>query len=126
MSRVVKISGNVRVENLELANESIRESGISNIVVKNGVFQFEGYDYYDGSGKSEEIAKVEKIYQKKWNIHLEKLAEIERQRIEEEKRIYRETQLEKVMKNAEKHGYKLKKEVREDNTIKVVLQKRSY
>jgi hypothetical protein len=126
MSRVVKIMGKVEVKNLELAEESIRESGISGIVVKNGVFQFEGYDYGDGYGKDSEIAKIEKIYQKKWNAHLENLAKIERERIEEEKRIYREEQLEKVMKNAEKQGYKLKKEVREDNTIKLVLERRVY
>jgi F0F1-type ATP synthase membrane subunit b/b' len=31
-----------------------------------------------------------------------------------------------IIANAKKQGYKLKKEIREDNTIKLVLQKRIY
>jgi len=126
MSRVVKIVGKVQVENIELAEEAIRESGISGVTLNNGVFQFEGYDYEDGYGKDEEIRKIEQIYQKKWKAHLEELAELERKRIEEEKRLYREEQMNKVIENAKKHGYKLKKEVKEDNTIKLVLEKRVY
>ena len=126
MSRVVKIVGKVKVENRVLAEESILESGISGVVLQNGQFVFEGYDYGDGYGKNSDIAKIEKIYQKKWSIHLETLAEIERKRIEEKKRIYREEQMELVIKNAKKQGYKLKKEVREDNTIKLVLERKVY
>ena len=126
MSRIVKIVGKVKIENLELAEEAIRESGISGVTIKNGQFVFEGYDYYDGVGKESDIAKIEKIYQKKWNDHLKELEEQERRRIEEEKRKFREEQLAKVMENAKKHGYKLKKEVREDNTIKIVLERRVY
>jgi len=126
MSRNVRIVGRVKIENIELANESIQESGISGIIIQNNQFVFDGYDYYDGQNKNSDISKIEEIYNQKFKVHLEKLAEAERKRIEEEKKVYQEEQLEKVMKNAEKHGYKLKKEVREDNTIKVVLQKRVY
>ncbi|EJF05995.1 hypothetical protein ThvES_00019420 [Thiovulum sp. ES] len=151
MSRVVKISGKVKVENSEIANEAIRESGVSGIFIRNGVFEFNEYDYNDGYGKRVEIEKVEKLYKQKLNGYLRKLEEEtkrlkeqkrlaelkrieeekrrieeERKRIEEEKRVYREEQFDKVIKNAEKQGYKLKKEVREDNTIKLVLQKRVY
>jgi len=34
--------------------------------------------------------------------------------------------MELVIKNAKKQGYKLKKEVREDNTIKLVLERKVY
>jgi len=38
----------------------------------------------------------------------------------------REAKAELLIANAKKQGYKLKKEIREDNTIKLVIQKRVY
>ena len=58
-------------------------------------------------------------------IRLLKVEE-ERLRVEEEKRVIRNEKAELMIANAKKQGYKLKKEIREDNTIKLVLQKRVY
>ena len=44
----------------------------------------------------------------------------------EEKRIRREEIANKAIENAKKQGYKLKKQIQEDNTIRLVLQKRTY
>jgi len=69
----------------------------------------------------EEIDRLEKEEEKR------KIAEEkERQRIKEEKQILREEKADLIIANAKKQGYKLKKEIREDNTIKLVLQKRVY
>ena len=46
--------------------------------------------------------------------------------VAEEERAYREAQRDKIIENALKHGYKLKKEVQEDETIRLVLVKRVY
>jgi len=62
----------------------------------------------------------------KFNIYIEQAAEEERLKIEEEKRVMREEKADIAIANAKKQGYKLKKEIREDNTIKLVLQKRVY
>jgi len=50
----------------------------------------------------------------------------ERERIEKEKIIMREEKADLIIANAKKQGYKIKKELRKDNTIKLVLQKRIY
>jgi DNA-binding winged helix-turn-helix (wHTH) protein len=70
--------------------------------------------------------QIETLYTQKFNIYLEQVAEAERLQIEEEKRVLREEKAERMIANAKKQGYKLKKEIREDNTIKLVLQKRIY
>ena len=111
MSRVVTIIGTIKIDNLKLAQEAIKKSGVLGVKLVDNKFVFNQYDYYEGVGKKEEIEKVETIYN---------------QLVEEAKKIHREKQREKIIENALKHGYKLKKEIQEDNTIKLVLQKRVY
>lgn len=50
----------------------------------------------------------------------------EQQRIAAQKEALREEKAMRIIANAKKQGYKIKKELRKDNTIKLVLQKRSY
>ncbi|MEA2100740.1 MAG: hypothetical protein U9P72_11495, partial [Campylobacterota bacterium] len=110
---------------MELAQEAINECRFD-IDIKNNQFVFNKYDYYDGENKASEIKQVESLYIQKFNIYLEEVAQEERLKIEEEKRIMREEKADLLIANAKKQGYKLKKEIREDNTIKLVLQKRTY
>jgi len=128
MSRVINIKGTVVIQKIELAREAIQECSCG-IEIVNNRFVFNQYDAYDRisqSEKSRDLAKVETLYIQKFNIYLEQVAEEERLRIEEEKRILREKKADLMIANAKKQGYKLKKEIREDNTIKLVLQKRIY
>lgn len=125
MSRVVKIRGKVIIQNIELAKEAIKECKY-NIEIVNNKFVFEKYDHYDGRYKKDEIIKIENIYLQKFNVYLEEIAEEERLKIEEEKRILREQKADIAIANAKKQGYKVKKEIKEDNTIKLILQKRVY
>lgn len=111
MSRIVKITGVMHIDNEAIAKEAISKVGNSDIKIIDGNFEFSQYDYHYGKGKAEEIKEVEQIYS---------------ELIEEEKRFYRESQREKIIENAIKNGYKLKSEIQEDNTIKLVLQKRVY
>ncbi len=125
MSRVINIQGTVIIQNVSLAKEAISESTFE-IDIENNQFVFDNYDYYDGVNKENEIRQVEALYTQKFYAYLEKVAEEERIRIEEEKRVAREKKVDLVIANAKKQGYKLKKEIREDNTIKLVIQKRIY
>lgn len=125
MSRIVNIRGTVIIQNLELAKESIRECGLE-IDIVNKQFVFQKYDFYDGLNKDKEIEKVEKLYLLKFNQYIRELEEEERLRIEKEKELLREEKYNQIILNAKKQGYKVKKEKREDNTIKIVLQKRVY
>jgi len=128
MSRVINIKGKIVIQNIELAQEAINECNCG-ITISNNQFIFNEYDTYDRiseSQKREDLIKVETLYTQKFNIYLEQVAEEERLRIEEEKRVLREEKAELMIANAKKQGYKLKKEIREDNTIKLVLQKRVY
>lgn len=125
MSRVVNIKGKLQIQNLKLALESICELSYD-IDIKNNQFTYNKYDYYDGLNKENEIQEVETLYLKKFNSYLQELEEKERLRIEEEKRIIKEEKYNKILAEAKKNGYKLKKELREDNTIKLVLQRRVY
>lgn len=125
MSRVVNIRGQVEIKNITLAQEAISESNF-NISIKGNRFVFNQYDHNDGINKNSEIQKVENIYLEKFNIYLSQIEQEEREKIEEEKRIKRENVADIAIANAKKQGYKLKKEIREDNTIKLVLQKRIY
>jgi len=125
MSRIVNIKGKVDIRNLDLANAAIKESGLD-IKIQNNQFVFEGYDYYDGINKDKDIENVEKIYFVKYNEYVQELEEKERLRIEKEKELLREEKYNKIIENAKKQGYKVKKEKRIDNTIKLVLQKRVY
>ena len=111
MSRVVKITGSMQIDDGALAKEAVAKSGNSDIKIVDGKFEFNQYDYHYGEGKTEEIERVERIYS---------------ELVEEAKRVYREAQREKILENATKHGYKLKREIQEDSTIKLVLQKRVY
>ncbi len=125
MSRVINIKGKVLIQNIKLAEESIVECGFD-IEIKNKYFVFNKYDYYDGLNKDNEISNVENLYINKFNIYLNEVEEKEKIRIAEEKRILREEKADLMIKNAKKLGYKLKKEIREDHTIKLILQKRIY
>lgn len=128
MSRVIHIKGKVVIQNIELAKECIAVSEL-NIKIENNQFCFNEYDALDRineSQKAKEIIAVEELYSKKFVVYLEKIAEEERAKIEEEKRKIREEKYEQIIQNAKEQGYKLKKEVRADNTIKLVLQKRVY
>jgi len=143
MSRVVKIKGQLNIENIELAYQAIQSFNYQNIQIKNNQFLFDGYDYYDGMNKNKEITDIEnkykalldgyyrKIAEEKLNAELARLEEIkqieqEKLRIEEEKRIAREKKKALIIKNAKKQGYRVKKEITKDNKIKLVLQKRVY
>jgi hypothetical protein len=125
MSRVINIKGKVVIQNIELAQEAILECKFD-IEIKNNQFVFNKYDHGDGWNKETEIMQIETLYTQKFSLYLEKVAEEERLRIEEEKRVLLEEKAELMILNAKKQGYKLKKEIREDNTIKLVLQKRIY
>lgn len=128
MSRVINIQGKVIIQNIELANEVINECSCG-IKIENNQFVFNEYDAYDRidkSDKAKDLEKVETLYFQKFNLYLEEVAEEERLKIEEEKRVLREEKVELMIANAKKQGYKLKKEIRENNTIKLVLQKRVY
>lgn len=128
MSRVINIRGKVIIQNIALAQEAIEECK-SCIKIENNKFIFNEYDAYDqiiASQKAKEIEKVENLYSEKFAIYLEQIAEEERLKIEEEKRAIREEKADLIIANAKKKGYKLKKDIREDNTIKLVLQQRVY
>jgi len=125
MSRVINIKGKVVIQNIALAQEAINECRFD-VEIKNNQFVFNKYDHGDGWNKEAEIMQIETLYTQKFNIYLEQVAEEERLQIEEEKRVLREEKAELMIANAKKQGYKLKKEIREDNTIKLVLQKRVY
>jgi deoxycytidine triphosphate deaminase len=128
MSRTINIRGKVIIQNMELAQEAINECSCG-IKIKNNIFVFNEYDALDSinsSQKLNELHNVENLYSKKFELYLVELAEEERLRIEEEKRVLREEKADLMIENAKKQGYKLKKEIRDDNTIKLVLQKRVY
>lgn len=126
MSRVVKIKGKLILYNLEIAKQVLNEFNLPNVVIQDKCFIFQGYDYYDGRNKSTEINQLENRYNELYSFYLEQLAEQERKRIEEEKRVLREQKKQLILKNAEKQGYKVKRLIEENNTIKLVLQKRVY
>jgi len=126
MSRVVKIKGKLILYNLEIAKQVLNEFNLPNVVIQDKCFIFEGYDYYDGRNKSTEINQLENRYNELYSFYREQLAEQERKRIEEEKRVIREQKKQLILKNAEKQGYKVKRLIEENNTIKLVLQKRVY
>ena len=128
MSRIINIKGKVVIQNMELAKEVISECSCD-IKIDNNQFVFNEYDAFDRISevqKMKDLEKVETLYTQKFNIYLEQAAEKERRRIEEEKIVSREAKVKLMIANAKKQGYKLKKEIREDNTIKLVLQKRVY
>jgi hypothetical protein len=143
VSRVVRIRGKLKVENLQIAEEAIRCFNYSGIRIENDRFLFNEYDYYDGFNKRSEIADVEKKYKELLESYYEQFA-IEKQtaelaRLEEIKRIEEEhirrekerkaLQEEKrniIIENAKKQGYRVKKEITKENKIKLVLQKRIY
>jgi len=128
MSRVIKIKSKIIIKSKELAKETIEECGVD-IEIVNNQFNFNKYDAYDQidkNQKAKEMQIVEKLYLEKYALYVAELEEKERQRVEEEKRVSREDKYNKIVENAKKQGYKVKKEKREDNTIKLVLQRRVY
>ncbi len=128
MSRTINIKGHLLIQNIQIAREVLNELGLD-IKIENKRFIFNEYDRWDQideNQKRKEIEKIESLYTQKFNKYLEEIAEAERLKIEEEKRIRREEIANKAIENAKKQGYKLKKQIQEDNTIRLVLQKRTY
>ncbi|MDX4013261.1 hypothetical protein Q6A86_09720 [Aliarcobacter skirrowii] len=128
MSRTINIKGHLIIQNIQIAREVLNELGLD-IKIENKRFIFNEYDKWDQideNQKRKEIEKIESLYTQKFNKYLEEIAEAERLRIEEEKRIRREEIANQAIENAKKQGYKLKKQIQEDNTIRLVLQKRTY
>lgn len=128
MSRTINIKGHLIIQNIQIAREVLNELGLD-IKIENKRFIFNEYDRWDQideNQKRKEIEKIESLYTQKFNKYLEEIAEAERLKIEEEKRIRREEIANKAIENAKKQGYKLKKQIQEDNTIRLVLQKRTY
>lgn len=128
MSRTINIKGHLLIQNIQIAREVLNELGLD-IKIENKRFIFNEYDRWDQideNQKRKEIEKIESLYTQKFNKYLEEIAEAERLRIEEEKRIRREEIANQAIENAKKQGYKLKKQIQEDNTIRLVLQKRTY
>jgi len=125
MSRIVNIRGKVVIENIEIAKESIKECEFD-IQIKDNKFVYNDYDYLDGINKDKEIEKVENLYLFKYNEYVKELEEQERLRIEKEKELLREKKYNQIIQNTQKQGYKVKKEKREDNIIKLILQRRVY
>ncbi|UUO25475.1 hypothetical protein FGD67_21335 [Colwellia sp. M166] len=79
--------------------------------------------------KIEEERKAIELEKEKMRIAEEKRIQeekLEKERLAEEKRVLREEKAMLIIENAKKQGYKIKKELRKDNTIKLVLQQRSY
>lgn len=104
-------------------NFTITESYYSIRLMKqsNLTYSFSGEDYvvrivYD---------RIAPLYQKIYNRKLEEAAEAERIRIEKERALYVESQRQKVIQKAKSMGYIVKEEMVEE-TIKLVLIKRSY
>lgn len=154
MSRIVKIVGKLHIENIQIARDAIDNCSIQGVTITNNQFVFSGYDYTDGRTKNKDIQRLEQKYLELLKLYKEKIAEEKRlleikkekerleaerkrleelrrieeemKRIEEEKRIFREERKELIIKNAEKQGYVVKKEVTKDNTIKLVLRRRTY
>lgn len=75
--------------------------------------------------KLEEQQKAIALEQERIRL-AEEQAKQEQQRIAAQKEALREEKAMRIIANAKKQGYKIKKELRKDNTIKLVLQKRSY
>lgn len=128
MSRIINIKGQLLIQNIQIAREVLNELRLD-IKIENKRFIFNEYDAWDQideNQKRKEIEKIESLYTQKFNKYLEKIVEVERLRIEEEKRIRREEIANQAIENAKKQGYKLKKQIQEDNTIRLVLQKRIY
>lgn len=128
MSRTINIKGHLLIQNIQIAREVLNELGLD-IKIENKRFIFNEYDRWDQideNQKRKEIEKIESLYTQKFNKYLEEIAEAERLKIEEEKRIRREEIANQAIENAKKQGYKLKKQIQEDNTIRLVLQKRTY
>ena len=128
MSRTINIKGNILIQNIQIAQDTLDELGLD-IKIENNHFifnQYDAWDRIDSRVKENEIKKVEELYKNKFDFYIKKIAKEERLKIEEEKRVLREEKAELMIENAKKQGYKLKKEIREDNTIKLVLQKRVY
>lgn len=157
MSRVIKIKGTLRIENVKLAQDAINSFNYKGIKIINNQFLFNEYDYYDGMNKHREINDIEnkykkliteyyqkieevkrKLEQEKINAELDRLEEIrsieeelrlieeEKIKIEVEKKVIREAKRDLIIANAKKQGYRVKKELTQNNTIKLVLQKRVY
>mgnify|MGYP001151820409 CR=1 FL=1 len=71
------------------------------------------------------LSRVSANYQAHWSAKQERLAEQERRRLEEERRRLVEAQRQAVHERARKMGYRVQ-ETRVDETIRLVLVKRTY
>ncbi len=108
MSRTINIKGHLLIQNIQIAREVLNELGLD-IKIENKRFIFNEYDRWDQideNQKRKEIEKIESLYTQKFNKYLEEIAEAERLKIEEEKRIRREEIANKAIENAKKQGYK--------------------
>jgi len=126
MSRIINIKGDILIQNIQIAQDTLDELDLD-IKIENNHFIFNQYDAWDminSKDKESEIKKVEELYQEKFSIYLEQLEQEEQIRIAKEKEAIRETKYQQIVQNAKKQGYKVKKEKREDNSIKLVLQRR--
>jgi len=103
MSRTITIKGTQEIKNIELANEVLKELNLRNIIIQNNQFIYRGSEHYKNERKKE-IKKAEELYKEKYKNYLK----------------------DKILENAKNQGYKLKKEITQDNKIKLVLQKRVY
>lgn len=95
MSRIIKIRGQLRIENLELAQQAIKHFGNAGVSIIDNQFSFQGYDYYDGINKNREIENIERKYKQLLNEYYEKI-EAEKKRIAKEKRLAEEKRLEEI------------------------------
>ena len=83
MSRVVKIRGNLIIENIQLAQDAINYFNYNGIKIVGNQFIFNDYDYYDGLNKTHQILDIENKYKDLLkNYYLE--VEREKKRIAEE------------------------------------------
>jgi len=104
MSQVIVIKSKLKIENLSLAKQALGDLGIENVHFDETGFHYQGYQYDDGISQKRIMKKLEDHYAL----------------------LLQEFKKEKIIQNAKKHGYVVKKEIRKDKTIKLVLQKRVY
>lgn len=104
MSQIVVIKSKLKIENISLAKQALSGLNIRDVDVDETGFQYQGYQHDDGLRQKTLMQQLEEHY-----ITL-----------------LQEFKKDQIIKNAKKQGYVIKKEIREDKTIKLVLQKRVY
>jgi hypothetical protein len=113
-----------KLAELQRQNEKLEEERKQVKLEKTKIAKFEMEKLkIEEERKAIELEKERMRRAEEQRIREEKL---EQERITEEKRVLREEKATLIIANAKKQGYKIKKELRKDNTIKLVLQQRSY